>query len=241
MVKYSSHALLMSLLNSAAFCIVVLLPTIVDPLLPSRSQVYSSQHPMGYWILLLMVPIFTLTYIGSVKISGPLKKSVFVSLCLLLPVLLLLPNFEPIPHDGVLSHSLPFTLLIAWISFVHHYQVKLEFMSDETIDPNARIARLKIEHETWYRVLSFIILGVAAVSAVTIFTAVDRYMSLFPSAHAKELVTLQVSVMIASAFFFLLLLFLIREILVKMTLLSKSLVQIKRKEDNQNDLTNVKT
>lgn len=227
MTKDHYHVFLICLLNSVAFFMAVCTPNIIDPLLPSRSRVYSSQYPLGHWTLLLLVPVFALTYLSNTKISSALKKSVFVGLSLILPTLVSLPNFDPIPHEWVLQASLGFAFLISCISFVHNYKLKHEFINDEKIDIRGKIERLKLEHENWYRILFLFVVGVSGLSAFTVFSATKNYEYFYSPITTQEKMIVGTSSLISSAFFFILMLVLTKEILSKMACISESLIEIK--------------
>lgn len=227
MTQNSPYIYMISLLSSVAFIMATYMPTIVDPLLTSRSVEFSHQYPLGHCISLIAIPVFVMTYLCEVELSNPFKKSIATGLNIILPSLVLLPNFDPIPHGWVLQGALTYAFVIACISFVHNWEVRSDFIDDKTIDIRARIERIKIEHEKWYRILFMFVVGISGLSAVTVFRATENYKIAYPAASLQELEVLTISIVVNSAFFFILMLALAKEILDKMLNISDSLIRIK--------------
>jgi hypothetical protein len=142
-----------SIWNAIGYCFSVGIPTTIDPLLKHHVKYGARTYPLGYLALLLSFLVFYLTYKTNVneKFSGN-QKTILTLLSLLLPAWLMLPNFLPeFPHVFVFTCPLAFAGLSAYAVYLHNAKIEFNFISDNSIDKLAKIERIKMEREEWFR------------------------------------------------------------------------------------------
>lgn len=168
-------ALFLALLNAISFCVATAIPTTVDPMLPTRSKLYISNYPLGYGVLLLAVPIFIFTYIANTKVRKAHYKAFSTFLAITIVMIVFLPNFDPMPHTFVVWSSMISGFILAVLSYVHYSKIDHKFLDDNSIDPMAKIEKLKTEHETWSKFLTLFITSVVATAVIAMFWSVESF------------------------------------------------------------------
>lgn len=176
--------ILVSILNMMSFCVPAGTLTFV-PGEESRRLAYelygiSSLNLLGPWILLVGIPIIFLTYIviSRESIEG-LNKGLAVSLIALGGTFISLLNFRPFPHLMVLGCGTFYGVMIGLITVCHDHDFDLK-ADDDTVSETARVERVKLEYETWFRGLIVMVAAVGAVSGTLVFTSYNYMRMLSP-------------------------------------------------------------
>lgn len=211
---------------------VVALPTIIDPLLPSRARVYGSDYPLGYLVLLLALPVFIFTFVGNKKTPRPLFKGVYTFLALFCPMVVSLPNFKPKPHYVVVGYALLYGFVLACTSYVHSHSISLHFVDDESIDIRAKIERLKFEHEVYYKILFLFFISSTAVAAATVLRGGEAYKMVYDHATPEEIDLITNDITVRMAYFVVLVIMFVREMLGKMQRIASAILKIKRVQND---------
>jgi len=139
----------------------------------------SSFSLCGPWILIGGVPIALLTYIMiSRENVKPLRKGIIASLILLGAAFASLLNYPPPPHLYVLGCGAIYAAMIGLVTGCYYHDFNLR-THDEEINYVARVERIKLEYETWFRSLLAILAVGAAVSGTLVFRAFDYGKTMF--------------------------------------------------------------
>lgn len=235
-----AFAYLIAVLNSAAFIISIFIPTVFGPFLPSQKLDVTLAYGTSVWILPVTVVVFAVTCFGQTRFLSPFAASISAALSILIPCIIFVISFRLIPlYGGVLGNSLAYTFMISCISFMHKWDVKLDYVRDPSIKSQAKIAKIEIEHEKYLRILILFVVAISTLSAVTVFQAPGYYKTAYPSASIHEIRLFSAINALYSAFFFVLMLVLANEFLGKMLKMSDSLLEIKCKPRGKQEKQNL--
>lgn len=147
-------ALKTSICNAVGYIVAVGVPTIIDPMIEHHLKYGARIYPLGYWVFLFSILVFGLTYVGNHKNWSAVKKSLYTLGALVGPTWLTLGNFLPErPHAFVLLVPIWFGILVATTVYVHNYQINFDFVHDDKIDMLVKVEKIKIEHDTWFKIL----------------------------------------------------------------------------------------
>lgn len=113
-LRWDRFAFLLALYGAGAFALYTLTPTLLDPLL--HTTLYGTRtYPLGPWVALLSLLVFVLLYASNIMKKNILRvdngkalnRGIFSFLSILIPTMIVLPNFLPgIPHGWVFDHSI---------------------------------------------------------------------------------------------------------------------------------------
>ena len=172
--KWDRFAFLLSLYGATAFAMTTLIPTLVDPLL--HNPIYGTRtYPLGISVTVFSGLVFIFLYRSNVMEKNILKfgtrflalnRGCFSFLSILLPMILVLPNFLPeLPHMCIFNHSIMYASTVALASFLHNYRPDYSFVEVDEIDARARIELLHVIYNSYYVGLAlFVTMCVGAVS-----------------------------------------------------------------------------
>lgn len=157
--KWDRFAFLLSLYGATAFAVTTLIPTLLDPLL--HNPIYGTRtYPLGTSVIVFSGLVFILLHrsnvmernlLGIKNRSLGLNRGCFSFLSILLPMILVLPNFLPeLPHMWVFGNSVLYGASVAFASFLHNYRPDYNFVEDDGIDPRARIELVRAIYNTYY-------------------------------------------------------------------------------------------
>jgi len=147
-------AIKISTWNGIAFCVAVGGPTFLDPLIVHRVEYGTRTYPLGFWVLVPSVLVWGLTYVVVSSKWSPINKSMLTFLALAVPTWLTMPNFLPeLPHPMVLFIPIWFGIWTALSTYVKHYVLRYHFVNQTNVTRFVKVERLKMEHETWFRIL----------------------------------------------------------------------------------------
>lgn len=147
-------AIKISIWNSIIFCIAVGGPTILDPQIEHRLGYGARMYPLGLWVLIPSVLVFGLTYVIVNSKMSSLRKSILTFLVLAIPAWLTIPNFTPeLPHPMVMLVPIWFGLWTASSVYIKYHILRYEFITRTDLTRYLKVERLKMEHETWFRIL----------------------------------------------------------------------------------------
>lgn len=154
----SKFALWVSLCNFIGYCVSVGGPIILDPQLKHRVPYGKAEYHPDLLTYTLPVLIFAVTYIINSRRTSPACKGVLTFLAILLTWGTMYIFAPQVPHSTVLFFPIWFGLLAAMTTFIRNYDMRFTFVNDNSIDKSARIERIKMEHDFWFKIL-FMILG----------------------------------------------------------------------------------
>ena len=162
-----------ALLGSVSWLFASGIAVFVDPLLePTRSKLFgiSSNYPLGLGIFAVGIPIFILLQRVNKKGTDASRKSVKTFLAYALVGIASLPNFYPFPHIGVLMPLLAYSTLLGLTTFVHEYQIRSPRVVASNASVQAKIERVKLEFELWFRTLVLLATAATVAASASIFT-----------------------------------------------------------------------
>jgi hypothetical protein len=153
------------ILNALSFLVIILSVTYVDSHYHNIS--YGLRHyPWGYLAGLFSIPIFCFTFMinskKDLKINNStISKSILTFLGVIVPnVFLNYICFQPeFPHNIIIFGSIIYETIIAFIVYIHNFELKFEFLHDNEIDKNAKIERIKLEYDIWQKLLFALVAG----------------------------------------------------------------------------------
>jgi hypothetical protein len=163
--------------NAIVYCVIVAIPTIVDPL-HARPPYGDPNYPWGWLVLVPAVLVFGITYLvtnfAERKYTGNATTIALISVSSLIVIsYLTLFNFGPY-HNQILFGPLAFGFVIVSGIYIHYYNVDVNYLEEHGIDPLNRIERLKLEHEAWFRILLYLSsLYVLAAISISVYL-IDR-------------------------------------------------------------------
>ena len=157
--EWDRFAFLLSLYGATAFAMSTLIPTLLDPLL--LNPLYGTRtYPLGPWVSVVSGIVFIFLYRSNVmekdflRIGNgylALNRGCFSFLSILIPVIIVLPNFLPeFPHMWVSTHSIVYATVVAFASFLRNYCPDYSFVEDNEIEPRARIELVRIIYNSYY-------------------------------------------------------------------------------------------
>jgi len=81
-------------------------------------------------------------------------------------------------------------------SYIHHFQLDVQFLNENSLDSKVKLERLKMEHEIWLRLL-VILLSVYALIAIYLYLSLRQYSeNITSSASEVNLLSLAFGVML---------------------------------------------
>ena len=186
--QWDRSAFLLSLYGAVGFVISALKPTLLDPLLDNPIYGYRT-YPLGIWVSVFAGLVFVFLYRSNVmeknilKMEDPffaLNRGCFSFLSILVPMIILLPNFLPeFPHTGFVSSSIIYAVIVSLASYLHNYSPDYSFVEDAEIDIKARIELLRTIYNSYYIGLALFVtlaVGVATMppSPHQIYTKIEE-------------------------------------------------------------------
>jgi len=161
-VGFDPFALGLAVFNSGGFSLAVGIPTWIDPLYESPAFGRRS-YSLGWWVLAFSVIVAWATYRADTWDGRGLEKFLrfdpaasksLVGFLLTVGIgVLTLLNFQPeLPHllvTGVVFSSAAVTGIS---SYVHYSTQSMDFgfIQNESISENAKLERLKTDHDVWF-------------------------------------------------------------------------------------------
>lgn len=219
-------ALIVALINAIAFAIITMGATYVD------SQIHHviwgvRIYPWGYKVALLSFPLLICTYVLNSRKHTGFKKAIFtcISFISFIIITLILNFYKELPHMGVLNTSLSFLIILSAIVYMHNYQFNFDFLKDEQISDKVKLERVKIEHETWFRVLVYLIAAFAAIMAAG-YAFIPNNARLL-SENPKDIYLLNQALTISSVLEMMMCVWLFIEIFNKTILIKNQIITIK--------------
>jgi hypothetical protein len=161
-------ALRIGIFNALAYILLVSVVTYGDAHM--HHVVYGIRnYPLGYSVIWPSILIFIFTYkfnvdnkisFGPIKFNYSLDKKPFLTFfSLIIPTFLMLGiNFLPeFPHMCIFQFSLGYALVIALTVHAHNHIINFDFINDNLIRDNVKIERVKLEYETWFRIIAALV------------------------------------------------------------------------------------
>ncbi len=183
-------ALKIAICNSIIYCIATGTPTIIDPLLEHYVVHGARIYPLGLWILIPSILVLGLTYVIVNSKMASIKKALITFFALAVPTWLTIPNFAPeIPHLLILLAPIWFGIWTALTTYVKFYDLRYDFITRTDMHRSIKIERLKMEHETWFRILLGFFAGYIVIEVAILLSLYNFATSL--TSAANELVLLQ--------------------------------------------------
>lgn len=140
--------------NTIGYAVSVGIPTIVDPRTQHHVSYGARTYSLGYWVFLLSGLVFGLTYLVSINNRSAIWKGRAALLVLVIPTWATLWNFLPeFPHANVLFTPIWFGVIVGLTVYVRNHRLKLDFVHDPEIDRLVRVERVRMEYDTWFRIL----------------------------------------------------------------------------------------
>ena len=167
-----SFEIILSLLNTLSFCIpigvLVFVPGTVYMRLYFEIYGVSLISLLGPWILFGGIPVMVVTYaVISRERMKIANKGIAVCLVEFGAISASLLNFRPYPDMFILGWGSFYGLITGLIVICHYHVFDLR-ASDKSIDKAARVERIKLEYETWFRGLLTMVAFVAAVYGIIV-------------------------------------------------------------------------
>jgi len=195
-------ALRTGIFNALAYALLVSVVTYGDSHM--HHVVYGIRnYPLGYSVLLLSIPIFILTYkfnadnkifSGFLEINYSLDKKPFLTfLSLIIPIFLLLwINFQPeFPHMCIFQFSLGYALVIALTVHAHNHKINFDFIKDDLIGDPVKIERVRLEYETWFRLIAAIVAAYCLIN-LYIFSQLIGLIEQITAVRSEQLLSMRI-------------------------------------------------
>ena len=167
------------MLGAFSFVFSVAVAVFIDPIVFSTL----SFSPFRYWVLALgTIIVYILVSISnSDKNRSPTSRGLRTFLATSIPgiasaILLGTPSALGTfltPHLGVLAAALSYSILVGFVSFVYNYKIDLPEVEGRDVDPRAKIARVELEFELWFRTLILILTVIIVAASVTVFQSLE--------------------------------------------------------------------
>lgn len=168
-------AISVSIWNAVGYCLAVGIPTLIDPLLQHHVMYGPRTYPLGLWIFAPSVLVIASAYWINTRNWSAILCSVLTLGSLLAVTYATIPNFAPeFPHPNLLLVPVFFGAVTGIGSYIHHFQLDIQFVSESSLDPKVKLERLKMEHEIWLRLL-VILLSVYALVAIYIYLSLRQF------------------------------------------------------------------
>jgi hypothetical protein len=193
--RVDRFAFVLSLYGASAFAMFTLTPTLLDPLL--HNPLYGTRtYPLGPWVTVFSVLVFAFIYKSNTVRKDVLRlheeglalnRAVLSFLSLLVPMIIVLPNFLPeLPHMWVLSHTILYGASIAFTSFVYNHKPDYKYVQDDEIDPDARIESIRMSYNSYY-------VGLALLVAIGAGAVTSTSLSIAPYLRSEELIMIHMA------------------------------------------------
>ena len=190
--QWDRSAFLLSLYGAGGFLISVLRPTLLDPLLDNPMYGYRT-YPLGIWVSVFAGLVFVFLYRSNVMeknilkmddLSFALNRGCFSFLSILVPMVILLPNFLPeLPHTGFVNSSIAYAAIVSLASYLHNYSPDYSFVENTEIAIKARVELLRTIYNSYYVGLALFVtlaVGVATMPPSThqMYTKIEEIIML---------------------------------------------------------------
>ena len=161
-------------------------------------------YPYGYYATLPAIIVFILTYIVNANIRLSFdsfnivprldknKRPFLTFLLLIIPIFILIViNFQPeFPHMCIFQFSLGYALVIALTVHTHNYDINFGFL-DEDISDKVKIERVKLEYETWFRLIAAIVAAYCLIN-LYIFSQLIGLVEQITMDRGEQLLTMRI-------------------------------------------------
>jgi hypothetical protein len=180
----SRFKLKISIANTLGFLISVGAPLYVGSRIPN--SIYGVRENPWCWLILLSSLI--IFYFSLLAIDEKALKKVHLNfeLKFILNFIILvggtwfwLPSFKPFPDPWMLSVPLMFAFITSIAVYLHEYKIDFDFINQRSIEGKLKLERIKMEHETWFRLFITVLSGyaVTALSVASIFPEIAKSMT----------------------------------------------------------------
>lgn len=193
-----------AMFNSIGYLVSVGLPIFIDPLIKHHFLYGPRSYEHSNAILLLSIILFFFTLLLTYLDIQVRIKSFFNFMGFVCGSWLLLPYFKPeYPHPCVLLIPIAFSLITSTSIFIHYHEINFKIL-ELSKNAQAKIEKIKLEYETWFRFFLAILAGYVAVS-VAFFTGVKNISALITPDAGEQFIIQAVFVICGSinAFVFL--------------------------------------
>ncbi|MCJ7442944.1 MAG: hypothetical protein MUO26_00170 [Methanotrichaceae archaeon] len=155
--------LVISIINAFAYAYIVLTVTYVDG--HYHNLVYGLRlYPWGYWVCLIAIPVFIITYLITKSTKSPSSKAVIIFLTFILILFILTltdfnvgdPQVER-PNGALVAFLFFSELLICTMVYMQYIEIDLKFIEDSSIPNDAKLERVRFEYSIYSKVLITVI------------------------------------------------------------------------------------
>jgi len=109
------------------------------------------------------------------------------------------PLFTPIFHPQTFLFPFYFSAMTATSVYLHNFKINFDFLKYGSISESIKIEKIKLEYETWFRLLLTLLAGFSAI-AITHYISIPRFNELVTS-NVYEQNLLMVSLSMQEVFF----------------------------------------
>jgi len=157
----------------------------IDPINnPVVREVYgtTTERYLGPGIFLVGIASSLMIYVVNHGESDPLRarrKGLLTFLSSVVVGFVLLANFYPFPHTGVLLPMLAYSSLMGFMSLVYHNGIRSTELKVAGASITAKVEGVKLEFELWFRTLILLVTTVVVGGGVVLFRIFEESLVFF--------------------------------------------------------------